>query len=54
VAAVTHRTAGAALVAVVLITLALFGIGHGLLTLALGELAASRAGVRHLQARTAA
>jgi hypothetical protein len=50
----SRRTSGAALVVVVLITLALFGIGHGLLSLALGELAASRAGARHLEARTAA
>jgi hypothetical protein len=46
--------AGAALVVVVLITLALFACGHGLLVLALGELAASRAGARHLEARMAA
>jgi hypothetical protein len=49
-----HPTAGAALVAVVLITLALFAIAHGLLALALGELAASRAAARHLEARAAA
>jgi hypothetical protein len=41
-------------VGAVLITLALFAIGHGLLTLSLAELSASRAGVRHLEARTAA
>lgn len=46
--------AGAALVAVVLITLALFAIGHGLLGLALGERAASQAAVRLLEASTAA
>jgi hypothetical protein len=41
-------------VSVVLITLALFAIGHGLLALSLAELSASRAGQRHLEARTAA
>ncbi len=38
----------------VLLSLALFGLGHGMLTLALGELAASRAAVRHLHANAAA
>ncbi len=46
--------AGAALVTVVLLTLALFALGRGMLAVALGELAASRAAVRHLQARAAA
>ena len=50
----SRRRDGAALVAVVLITLALFGIGHGLLALSLGELAASRASVRYLEAKVAA
>jgi hypothetical protein len=45
---------GAALVAVVLITLALFAIGHGLLGLSLGELAASRAGTRLFESSAAA
>ena len=45
---------GAALVVVVLLTLALFALGHGMLALSLGELAASRAAVRHLEARAAA
>jgi hypothetical protein len=45
---------GTALVAVVLITLALFAVGHALLTLSLGELAAARAGARQLEARAAA
>ncbi|MGE0160947.1 MAG: hypothetical protein AB7T31_16210 [Gemmatimonadales bacterium] len=45
---------GAALVTVVLITLALFAIGHALLVLSLGELSASRAAQRHLEARSAA
>jgi hypothetical protein len=46
--------AGAVLVTVVLITLAMFTIGHGLLVLSLAELSASRAGARHLEARSAA
>jgi hypothetical protein len=46
--------AGAALVTVVLLTLALFALAHGMLAVALGELAASRAAVRHLEARVAA
>ena len=46
--------AGAALVFAVLLTLALVGLGHGLLVSALGELAASSAGARHLAARAAA
>jgi hypothetical protein len=46
--------AGAALVAVVMITLALFAIGHGLFGLALGERAASRAAVRLLESSAAA
>ena len=46
--------AGAALVTVVLLTLAIFALGHGMLAVALGELAASRAAVRHLEARAAA
>ncbi len=45
---------GAALVTVVLLSLALFSLGHGMLTLALGELAASRAAARYLEARAAA
>jgi len=45
---------GAALVAVVLITLALFAIGHGLLGLSLGELAASRTAMRLLESNAAA
>jgi hypothetical protein len=50
----TYRENGAALIAVVLITLALFAVGHGLLGLSLGELAAARAGVRVLEANVAA
>jgi hypothetical protein len=46
--------AGAALVAVVMITLALFAIGHGLFGLALGERAASRAAIRLLESSAAA
>src|SRR5688572_16835686 len=53
-AGMIRRRNGAALVAVVLITLALYAIGHGLLGLALGQLGASRAGARHLEARVAA
>jgi hypothetical protein len=45
---------GAVLVAVVLITLALFAIGHGLLGLSLGELAASRAAMRLFESNAAA
>jgi hypothetical protein len=45
---------GAAIVTVVLLTLALFALAHGMLTLSLGELAASRAAARHLEARAAA
>jgi hypothetical protein len=45
---------GAALVAVVLITLALFAIGHGLLGSSLGELAAARAGLRLFESNAAA
>jgi hypothetical protein len=50
----TRDECGAALVAVVLITLALFAIGHGLLGLSLGELAASRAAVRLVESNAAA
>jgi hypothetical protein len=50
----SRPTQGAALLTVVLITLALFAVGHGLLAIALAELSASRAGARHLEARTAA
>ena len=46
--------AGAVLVFVVLLMLALVGLGHGLLVASLGEVAASSAGVRHLTARAAA
>ena len=49
-----RRDAGAVLVFVVLLMLALVGLGHGLLVTALAELATSRAGARHLRARTAA
>jgi len=49
----SRSTDGAALVVVVLVTLALFAIGHGLLGLSLGELAASRAAARYLEARVA-
>jgi len=49
-----REDSGAALVAVVLITLALFAIGHGLLGLSLGELAASRAAMRLVESNTAA
>jgi hypothetical protein len=45
---------GAVLVFVVLLMLALFALGHGLLVASLGEVAASAAGVRHLAARVAA
>jgi hypothetical protein len=45
---------GAVLVFALLLMLALVGLGHGLLVSALAELAASRAGARHLQARAAA
>jgi hypothetical protein len=48
------REKGAALVTVVLLALALFAVGHGMIAVSLGELAASRAAVRHLEARTAA
>jgi hypothetical protein len=46
--------AGAVLIFVVLLMLALIGLGHGLLVAALGEVAASTAAVRHLTARAAA
>lgn len=46
--------AGAALAFVVLLMLALLGLGHGLLVASLGEVAASSAAVRHLTARAAA
>jgi hypothetical protein len=45
---------GAALITVVLITLALFAIGHGLVGLSLGELAASRAALRLFESNAAA
>ncbi|HUF76740.1 MAG TPA: hypothetical protein VMM35_10710, partial [Longimicrobiales bacterium] len=45
---------GAVLVFVLLLMLALVGLGHGLLVSALAELAASSAGARHLAARAAA
>ncbi|HUF76766.1 MAG TPA: hypothetical protein VMM35_10840 [Longimicrobiales bacterium] len=46
--------AGAVLAFVVLLMLALLGLGHGLLVASLGEVAASSAAVRHLTARAAA
>jgi hypothetical protein len=46
--------AGAALVAVVLLTLALFAVAHGMLALSLGELAASHASARLVEASAAA
>jgi hypothetical protein len=45
---------GAALVTVVLLTLALFVLGQGMLVLALGEVSAARAALRLLEARAAA
>jgi len=48
------RRRGAALVAVVLLALALFAVAHGMLVMSLGELAASRAGARLVEARAAA
>jgi hypothetical protein len=45
---------GAALVTVVLIALALFALGHGMLTLSLGELAASHSAARYVGARAGA
>lgn len=51
----THASErGAVLVFVVLLMLALVGIGHGVLVAALAEAAASRAAVRHLVGRAAA
>jgi hypothetical protein len=49
-----RRDAGAVLVFVVLLMLALIGLAHGLLLASLAEVAASAAGVRHLTARAAA
>ena len=46
--------AGAALVTVVLLTLAIFALGHGMLAVAVGELAASGAAARHFAAQAAA
>lgn len=46
--------AGAVLAFVVLLMLALLGLGHGLLVASLGEVAASSAALRHLTARAAA
>ncbi|MEQ1857835.1 MAG: hypothetical protein ABL963_15380, partial [Longimicrobiales bacterium] len=45
---------GAALVAVVLLTLALYAVGHGMLAISLGELAASHAAARLVEARAGA
>lgn len=49
-----EREAGAVLVVVVLVMLATFGLGHGLLLAARFELLAARAGARQLELRAAA